>query len=223
MSFKYHADNSVSLGCKAIALRICVIGLVTAVLGLSGCAAVRKRPPSDVRYYLLNVERPQPALAERSGVCTWIRSCRMAGSFAGRSLVYRTGTVLYEPDYYNLFLTNPDAQLTDAMRSWFRQAGMTACVSTEESGIQKYTLEPRIDLFCGDFTNKEKPAAVVQMHVLITTLDKSCACIKTVIDQTYSAETLLPVNPSAAQVVEGLSLSVSKILQQVENDWLETL
>jgi uncharacterized lipoprotein YmbA len=191
--------------------------LLIGVLCHSGCT-VRRRTPMDVKYYLLDIERPGEDLPEKGDVCMRVRPCRMADSFAGRSLVYRTSSVLYEPDYYNLFLTNPDAQITDALRSWFRRAGYGMCVSTEETSIQRYALEPRVDLLCADFTDKAKPVASVRMHVLVTTLDKSCSCVKTVIDKTYSANTLLPVNPSAAQVVQGLTVSISTILQQMEND-----
>lgn len=192
------------------------------LLVTSGCE-IHKRHPSDVKYFLLDVQRAKSAATVKKETCLRIRPCQMAASFAGRSLVYRTSTVLYEPDYYNLFLTNPDAQVTDAMRSWFRQAGFGECVSAETSDTVKYTLEPRVEMFCADFTPKDNPTAVVQMHVLVTTLDKSCSCIKTVLDQTYTAQTLLPVKPAAAQVVEGLSTSLSKILQQMESDLVRAM
>lgn len=194
-----------------------IVLLLIGVFCLSGCT-IRRRSPMDVKYYLLDIERPGTDLPEKGDVCMRVRPCRIADSFAGRSLVYRTSSVLYEPDYYNLFLTGPDTQITDAMRIWFRRAGYGMCVSTEETGTQKYALEPRVDLLCADFTDKGSPVAAVRMHVLVTTLDKSCSCVKTVIDKTYSADTPLPVTPSAAQVVEGLTVSMSTILQQMEND-----
>jgi len=72
---------------------------------------------------------------------------------------------------------------------------------------KKYTLEPRVDMLCADFSDKENPVAVVKIHVLVTTFDASCSCVKTRTRKTFSAQTPLPVKPAAAQVVEGLSVS----------------
>lgn len=218
---EYHGP--VSTGSKMqLTHRIAIPTFSLILLIAAGCG-IHERPSSEVKYFLLDVKRAESSETGKKDVCLRIRPCQMAASFAGRSLVYRTSTVLYEPDYYNLFLTNPDAQVTDAMRGWFRQAGFGECVSAETSDTVRYTLEPRVEMFCADFTHTDNPASVMQMHVLVTTLDKSCSCIKTVLDQTYSAQTLLPVNPSAAQVVEGLSTSLSKILQQVESDLVSAM
>jgi hypothetical protein len=72
-------------------------------------------------------------------------------------------------------------------------------------------------MLCADFIDKENPVAVVQMHVLVTTFDASCSCVKTVLEKTFSAQTPLPVKPATAQVVEGLSVSLSQILHDMEN------
>ena len=191
--------------------------LLITVISVAGCG-IEQRPSSDVKYFLLDVQRPGAEVSVKTAVCLHIRPCRMAAPFSSRSLVYRTGTVLYEQDYYNLFLTNPDDQVTDALRGWFRWAGFGECVSAEETGLNQYTLEPRIDMLCADFTDKENPAAIVKMHVLLTKFDKDCSCPKILLDKTFSAETPLPVKPVAGQVVEGLSKSLSRVFQELENN-----
>lgn len=201
----------------SLPLRAFVIALTSAVSVFSGCG-IEQRPSSDVRYFLLDVQRPGTEAAVKTGACLHIRPCRVAAPFSSRSLVYRTSTVLYEQDYYNLFLTHPDGQVTDALRGWFRQSSFANCVSADETAPPPYTLEPRVDVLCADFTDKENPAAVVQMHVLLTKFDKGCSCPKVVLEKTYSTETPLPVKPAAAQIVEGLSQSLSQILQQLENE-----
>lgn len=191
-------------------------------MSFAGCG-IEQRSSSNVRYFLLDVQRPDTSVEAASGSCLHIRPCRVASQFAGRSLVYRTGTVLYEQDYYNLFLTNPDDQVADILRAWFRQSGLTDCVSMNEKQSKKYTLEPRIDILCADFTDKENAVAIVRMHVLVTTFDESCSCVKTILEKTYTAETPLLPKPTAAQVVEGLSQSLYQTIKQLENSLQEIL
>ena len=105
----------------------CVL-LMLAVMFAMGCG-IKRRNPSNVKYFLLDVKRPQAQAAVKTDLCLRVRPCRMPASFAGRSLVYRTSDVLYEQDYYNLFLTNPDNQITDSLRGWFRRAGFPECIA----------------------------------------------------------------------------------------------
>ena len=192
-----------------------ILLLIIATITIAGCN-IEQRSSGDVRYFLLDVQRPDGPVEAMSGDCLHIRPCRMASQFAGRSLVYRTSTVLYEQDYYNLFLTNPDDQITDILRAWFRESGLVDCVSKDEKQPEKYTLEPRIDILCADFTDKENPAAIVQMHILLTKYDESCSCTKTVLEKTFTAKTALLQKPIAAQVVEGMSASLRQLLEELE-------
>ena len=187
--------------------------LIMITITIAGCG-IEQRSSGDVRYFLLDVQHPSGSIEATSVNCLHIRSCRVASQFAGRSLVYRTGSVLYEQDYYNLFLTNPDDQITDILRAWFRQSGMGDCV--EDKQLERHTLEPRVDILCADFSDKEKPVAVMQMHVLLTQFDAGCSCTKTVLEKTFSAQTPLPLKPTAAQIVQGLSDSFATLLRQTE-------
>jgi len=190
--------------------------LMITIITIVGCG-IERHPLDDVRYFLLDARRPEASTEAKSGSCLHIRPCRIASQFASRSLVYRTGTVMYEQDYYNLFLTNPDGQVTDILRAWFRLSGLSNCISTNDTQPKKYTIEPRIDVLCTDFTDKENPAAVVQLHVLVTTPGENGTSVETVLEKTYIAKTPLPSKPAAAQVVEGLSRSLSQTVQQLED------
>lgn len=190
---------------------IFITGLMTLYLCISGCG-LERRQAADSQHFLLHVERDPsaPPIAEQA--CLQVRPVRMAASFSGRSLVYRTGEVSYEQDYYNRFLTTPDKQITGILQSWFEQAGMSECISGNAD------LQARIRTFCADFTDTGNPAAVVVMHVTVTAADPRDGARRPALTKTYTARTPLPQTPSAAGVVQGLSTSLTDILQRLESD-----
>lgn len=191
----------------------CVILMLTVMFAM-GCG-IKRRNPSNVKYFLLDVKRPQSQAAVKTDLCLRIRPCRMAASFAGRSLIYRTGDVLYEQDYYNLFLTNPENQITDILHAWFREAGFPECSVDNAAGMKSYALEIRIDTLCADFSSHETPAAIIRMYASVTGYDEGGGPSR-VLEKTYTVQTLLPQKPTAAEVVKGLSDSLMQILQELE-------
>ncbi len=179
-----------------------------------GCG-VQKRDPAEKKTFFLNVQRPVNMSDVETDACLRIGFCQVTSPYSGRSLVYRTGAVQVETDYYNHFLTSPDDHITDLMAQWLRSAGFQDCVAGGKTS-NRYTLTPKTNVLCADFRDKQNPVATVQMYLLLTKFDPSCSCPKVVLDKTLTTQTPLPPTPTAAQVVEGLSISLSKILEQTE-------
>lgn len=190
-----------------------------AILLTAGCG-IERRPSGDMSYFLLNTERSATRSVVENAPCLRIRPSRIAAAFSGRSLVYRLDEVVYEQDYYNLFLTTPDNQITNILQSWFRQAGFDECVSND---IIRYTLTSQVDALYTDFTNEDTPAAVVQIHITVMKFDEQNDTHSVVLEKNFTRRTPLPENPAAAQAVEGLSRSLSLILHEVEKNLTESL
>lgn len=204
-------------------MKTCMLITITALLISAGGCGFEKRDPANVQYFLLNVQRTSSAVPVESHTCLRVHPCRLAASFDSRSLIYRTSPVHYETDYYNLFLTNPKNQITDALRGWFRNAGISDCGLTDEPGLDKFTLEPSIEILCADFSSPGKPVAVVQMHVLLTRYDSDCSCVKIILDKTFTVQTPLTERPMAAEIVEGMSQSLVQIFEDLEKFFMESL
>lgn len=176
-----------------------ILTLLTALLLFTGCG-VHKREPLEKQTYLLDIQKP--ADTPEIGRCITVLPCRVASPYGGRSLVYRTGAVRYEQDYYHLFMTGPNVQITEALQRWFQRAESTG----ETAAV---TLRPEVDVLCADFQDAANPVAVVEMHVTLKYGD-------TVKKRSFKAQTPLPAKPAAAQVVEALSRSLTDILTDLE-------
>ena len=103
---------------------------ITLLALIAGCN-IQPRVSDGKQLFLLDVVRSGEKSSVTIDAALKIRSCRVSEPFNGRSLIYRTGSVQYEQDHYNLFLTNPDEQLTGILRVWFQDSGLFRSVETQ--------------------------------------------------------------------------------------------
>lgn len=195
-------------------MKYTLIAAMISLFWVAGCG-VQKRNPAEKKTFLLDVQRPADIPTVKPNACLRIRFCQVASPYSARSLIYRIDAVQVETDYYHLFLTSPDDHITELMNQWLRSGGFQDCVADKKTP-NRYTLNPKITVLCADFRDRQNPVATVQMHLLLTQFDPSCSCPKIVLDKTLTARTPVPPTPTAAQVVEGLSVSLSKILEETE-------
>jgi uncharacterized lipoprotein YmbA len=184
---------------------------------LTGCG-IQKRPPLQKQTFLLEVRHREASAGQSLAACLHIRHCRAASAFAGNQLVYRTGQVTYEQDYYNTFLVSPEDQIDEFLNQWFISSGLFACLPNAET----LTLEPHLDILYTDFQEKTSPEAVVQFHIRVTRFDQSCSCPVVLLNKTYTANTPLSAKPAAGDIVNGLNAALTQILQELETDLVQS-
>jgi uncharacterized lipoprotein YmbA len=185
---------------------------------MAGCS-VPRRDTLEKKIFLLKVEHPEESVSQALTACFNIRMTRVAPAFSGSQLVYRTGPVSYEQDYYNSYLSTPDEQLDEIVKRWFRDSRQFVCHTAEQSGKGTITLEPHLDELYADFQGSANPAGVVQMHFYLSRYDKGCGCPVEILKKSYAVSTPLPsAKPSPEEVVAALSQSVAQILLELEQD-----
>ena len=189
---------------------------ITLLAFIAGCN-IQPRVSDGKQLFLLDVVRRAEQSPETIDATLKIRPCRVSEPFGGRSLIYRTGSVQYEQDHYNLFLTSPDEQLTGIFRVWFQDSGLFRSVETQILSAE-YTLESHVDKLYADFQNNAVPIAVMQMHAMLSKYDKSCSCTKVVLDKTFIAKSPMLTNPTAADVVEAFGICINQILKDLETE-----
>lgn len=198
--------------------RVIVLICVSIVAFLSGCS-VPRRDSITKQTYLLKVEHPEVSIEQPVGACFNIRVTRVAPAFSGSQLVYRTGPVSFEQDYYHSYLSAPDEQLDEIVNRWFRDGKQFVCRVDAETRQQTINMEPHLDELYADFQDPAAPASVVQMHFYLSRYDPGCGCPIEILKKSYSARTPLPSpKPTSDEVVSGLSLSIAQILLEVEED-----
>ncbi len=189
--------------------------LVITLLALVAGCHVQPRVTDGKQLFLLDVVRTGGKSSATVDAVLKIRSCRVSEPFNNCSLLYRTGSVRYEQDHYNLFLTSPDEQLTSILRVWFQDSGLFRSVETQILSTE-YTLESHVDKLYADFQNKQAPLATVQMHAMLSKYDKSCSCTTVILNKAFIFKTPMLPNPTATDVVEAFSNCLKQILKDLE-------
>jgi ABC-type uncharacterized transport system auxiliary subunit len=191
-----------------------VFALAVVVLGLSGCASLN-RPDPDRRHYLLQVQRPEPALERPAEApILAVRSFRVAPAYDSRGIVTIRGDGLVQRDFYERFFLPPGEMLAGQFRSWLGQAGLFSLV-TDLGGLTEpdlilegYVLELHRDLRDG------RREAVLGLQMLLLRPNRFGA-MGVVVQRDYREELALS-DGSISSLVAGWNLALAKILADVE-------
>ncbi len=187
------------------------IALIALVTGLYGCG-MRPQPASPQTQFLLDLEYADRDDVPQLPDCLQLRSVSVQPPFTGIALLYRTGNVTFEKDYYHQFLIAPDRQLDTAIQRWLAAAGAIPCSDDRDTERKHLTLEPHLKAIYADFQKPDTPFAVVEMRFVLTQFDRSCRCSKIVMDETVPITIPLPSNPAVDAVVEAMSTAARECL-----------
>lgn len=124
----------------------------------SGCSFNQPYPAKDT-FVLRGGEigRAPGTLSESVRV----EPVRIAPPFDGRSLVYRTGEVAFNRDYYNVFIAPPDELATAELIRMLSDSGVFKQVSSVASASSAdVTLECMVTDLYADERDAQKPVAV---------------------------------------------------------------
>lgn len=195
--------------------RVAAVAVGLALAAACGCSAPVKEYP-EKRQYVLEVSRPGRAAAPLGAGVAKVRQFRISSRFEGTGLVYRTGDVSYEADFYNEFLTSPASLITEEARDWLGSSGVFAQVVDAGSGADaRYILEGNITGLYGDFSDAKKPRAVMAISIVL--LDQDSAEVSIASFKKYRAEAALESN-AAAELVKGWNKCLAEILSAAEKD-----
>lgn len=178
---------------------------------VSGCALQQQPAPAQV-FYLMNLQPDVQDQTQSAALCFRIRPVSVQAPFAGTSLIYRSGEVMYERDYYNQFLVPADQQLGEALAAWLPATGLRRC-GDGDAEEERLTLEPHLEAIYIDFRDAATASAYVRLRFTMTTYDRTCRCDRVLLDESYEAATALPLKPTAEQAVQAMSQSVKQTLE----------
>ena len=193
---------------------VTLIFLLITLAGLSGCASL-SRPDPDRRYYLLQVQRPEPALERPAEAPVLaVRSFRVSPAYDSRGIVTIRSDGLVQRDFYERFFLPPGEMLAGQFRNWLGQAGIFSLV-TDLGGLTEpdlilegYVLELHQDLRDG------RREAVLALQMLLLRPNRFGA-MEVVVQRDYRQELTLS-DSSIRSLVAGWNLALAKILTDVE-------
>lgn len=193
-------------------------GILVAVTFVIGCSLEKKFP--DKRYYVLDVSRPVADSSTANDVVLSVRTLRVSPRYERKGLVYRTGELNFESDFYNQFLISPSAILTQEVRQWMEASGLFQSVVASTSHMEvSYVLEGNITALYGDYRDTGSPKAVLEIQFFVIS-DVSVET-EVVFQRDYGKQvSLKETSPQA--LVDGLNEALREILTALERDLRET-
>jgi cholesterol transport system auxiliary component len=189
--------------------RLCIAALISLALG--ACAI--GKPVPQPKTYLVEPPAPHemPAMTRRAEPLR-IGRVRVAASYGGNALMYRTADVQFVSDPYNQFISEPGAMLADQIASWLERAGPFRTVSRPESALPTYyVLDAMVTELYGDFRPGSAPQAVLalQLTLLDTTVARPKVLLTRVIERRVD---LAAAAPDA--LVRGYGVALGSILEE---------
>ena len=145
-----------------------------------------------------------------------VRLATVTPPFDNQTFTYRTSDLGYKSDFYNGFVTSPNALLTTQLQSWLGAAKLFHSVLPAASTLPAtHTLETQVLTLHGDFRNPSAPKAILETRFLL--LDQRHATPSLVFDKSYREE--IPfTDPQANALARAWSQALGKIFTALETD-----
>jgi ABC-type uncharacterized transport system auxiliary subunit len=162
---------------------------------LSGCINLSNKYIPQQKYGF-DVNLPKP-LAAKSGKILEIYYPEIAAPFAGMSFVYRTQTLKYTTDYYNIFFVSSAEQIYQNELKYLRATNIFKLVSVDAAPLLSgYILKTYVSELYADYRDTASPKAVMTIQFVL--LDATLSPPKIIMQKTFSRKNILQQKSSEA-------------------------
>jgi len=195
---------------------LCTVSLALGT-ALVGCGLPGKQTDQRRFFMLEAIRRGETTPPETAHLVT-VKRFGMSERFADRELVYRTGEVTYEPDYYNQFLAPASTMVAEQTHRWLGDAGLFAAViGTGSDVLPTHVIEGNVTQLYGDVRDAETGTA--RMAVEFFVLDVAGGGEPAVaFHGQYAAQTPLAPPFSSEGLVKAYNANLAEILTSFETD-----
>ena len=192
------------------------IGIYTVLIitgvSLLGCS----RQATELNTFMLEIKDAHAISEVTNQYVLRIGKINASSPFKYKYLVYRTGDMEFETDYYNQFLVRPEDMVVDHVYACFSKRGIFKDVIRRDSLFDaEYELETHIVSLYGDFSEETSFKAVMELE--FTFVDIRGEKAKVVFEKTYRSE--VPFDSrDARELVKSYGQCLEDILGQVQRD-----
>jgi hypothetical protein len=176
-----------------------------------GCSGLQKDPVTKQYFDLA----PQLPASLKGSLCQgetlMVKAFSINSAFDSYSFVYKVGENEYATDYYTEFIGYPSKLITEKISGALFGSPYFRPALTDDKKDVTYRLSGAITRLSGDYIDKDKPRAVVELMLILE--KKTGSAFTPVLSNTYAADEPIPdKNPSS--LVSGWNTGLSKILLQ---------
>ncbi len=194
------------------------LSLVISALIIAGCG----RKSYEKQHYILDTQRTRLAVTGNRSSVVEVRRYTVASAFSSKSLIYRTGEFKYESDFYNEFLVDPSAMITEKTRNWLSESGLFRRVLDPGSEVDpSHVIQGDIIALYGDFQVKSAPKAVMEARIFLSET-KTPSESGIVFGKTYKSSVGLDTR-EPEDLVAAFDRCLVEILTSLEQDLAEEL
>lgn len=199
---------------KSYVYTLIVVGFAISGI-LFGCVNLRRDYPIRT-FYVLEAKPDKIIPQAQDGPIIQVQLFRASPGFSSSEFVYRTGESIFESDSYNAFFTLPSDQIRALTSQWIRDSGRASAVLDRSSRLRPTdVVEGNLVALYGDFRDRDKPRAVIELEFLIMDIRP----IQPRISFSRSYRESIPITESTADaLVEGWNEGLKKILTEFVND-----
>ena len=191
--------------------RIALLFLILPV----GCVGLTGEYP-DKRFYVLEARRSGDPNTPAQGAVLEVRRFKVGRRYQGNEFVYRMKGTNYQSDFYNQFFAAPYSMLAEESRRWLADAAIFEHVVPSTSVVDPtHLLEATVNAVYGDYREKEKPKAVMEIQFFL--VDDRTNPPTIVFRKDYRLAQDLK-DDSAEALVLGWNQTLRKILRDLESD-----
>jgi cholesterol transport system auxiliary component len=185
---------------------------------LAGCAHMLTTAAPERRFYALTAQRPEALAPARDKSVLKVRPFQISPAYQGKDMVYRTGDVEYQADYYNVFFVQPGAAATQAAEEWIGRSGLFGNVVDSTSQVpDTHVLEGMVNALYGDFRDPKNPKAVIEAQFfLLKNKDEKYSVI---FQKSYSKAVPFSADyKDATLLAKAYQTGLTEMLSELEND-----
>jgi len=178
------------------------------------CVSTERDSPGK-KYFVMEVARPTVNPVPPISAILKFRKFRISPRFETRNLIYRTGDVSFETDFYNELLADPGAMISEAAKRWLQQSGVFKTVVDSSSSLpEDLAVEGNIESLYGDF--RDKPTAVLSVQAILIAFEDSE--FRVVFQKVYTVSIPLQAKSPEA-LIHGYDEGLAKLLSELEADF----
>jgi len=181
----------------------------------AGCLSVDKEYPVK-RFFVIEAGRGEHADPPMEAPVLRLRKMSTAPELDGKSLIYRTGDLSFETDFYNAFFISPGSMLGGEVRKWLEASGRFALVTDSAGGMETdYVLMSHLAALYGDHSEEDSSKAVMEIQFLL--LEERDEEPAIVLQKNYR-EAIPLTDRDPATLARGFSDALRKILDALEQE-----
>lgn len=184
--------------------------LIFNLLVLFGCGM--SQPVESPKNYAIVADYPDTTYSKKYETLL-IDAVRIDSPFNDTKMVFRLSDVSFESDYYNRYITDPNAIIENQIPTSLTRSGVVGNTVPYSAGItSKFVLKTVVTKLFGDFRKDQPPTAIMEIQFIL--VDSSSVRPTIIFDKKILSKVELP-EKTPEELAKGLGMALTEIFEEL--------